>query len=105
MEITVGAESARGTVDLAVPQVALFSENWYPGWKSFVDGKPTTLLRADHTLMATMVAAGHHTVEFRYYPASLNRSLVISAAALVLLIALGLSGLKYRAGNDVKNKW
>lgn len=101
-DITLDGESARGTVDLAVPQVALFSENWYPGWKSFVDGKPTTLLRADHTLMATMVPAGHHVVEFRYYPTSLNRSLLISTAALVLLIALSLGGLGLNDGRFSK---
>jgi hypothetical protein len=44
----------------------VFSENWYPAWKAYVDGNKTEIIRAYGTLRAVFVPAGKHTVEFKF---------------------------------------
>jgi hypothetical protein len=44
----------------------IFSENWYPAWKAYIDGNKVELLRAYNTLRAVYVPAGKHKVEFKY---------------------------------------
>jgi hypothetical protein len=46
----------------------VFSEIAYPGWKAFVDGRPSEILTADQALRAVWIPSGYHEVEFRYQP-------------------------------------
>ena len=62
----------------------------YPGWSAFVDGARVPLLQADYAFRAVRVPAGNHTVEFRYEPYSLYGGLILSAAMLLILTALGI---------------
>ncbi len=45
-----------------------FSEVMFPGWKAFLDGKPSPLLTSDHIFRTVLVPAGEHLVEFRFEP-------------------------------------
>jgi hypothetical protein len=63
--------------------ILVASESWYPGWKAFVDGKETELLKANLVLRAVKLNAGVHTVRFDYSPASFKTGVAISAAAVV----------------------
>ncbi|CAG1066292.1 hypothetical protein BAC1_01900 [uncultured bacterium] len=62
------------------------SESWYPGWKAFVDGVETELLKANLVLRAVKLNAGEHTVRFEYSPASFKTGAAISTAAIVSVI-------------------
>ncbi len=55
-------------VAVSRPCVAVFCETNYPGWKAWVDGKPSPLLTADHLLRALALEGGSHRVEFRFEP-------------------------------------
>ncbi len=55
-------------VTVSRPCVAVFCENQYPGWKAWVDGKPTPILTADQLLRALPLEGGSHRVEFRFEP-------------------------------------
>jgi len=48
----------------------VLSDTYYPGWKAFVDGEKTKILRADYTFRAIPLDAGPHRVEFVYDPLS-----------------------------------
>ncbi len=72
----------------AVPCVAVFSEIYYPGWASAVDGQPAPHGRADYILRAMALPAGRHTVEFRFDPRSLHVTEAVSYAGTAVL-ALG----------------
>ena len=56
------------TINTNSPQPALLflSDNYYPKWKAKVNGKEARILRADYTLRAVPIPAGHSNVEFYY---------------------------------------
>lgn len=68
--------------------VVVFSEIYYPGWISYIDGKEVEHGRADYILRAMNVPAGKHQIEFRFDPKSLHTTETIAYTALVIL-ALG----------------
>jgi hypothetical protein len=70
----------------------VLTDTWFPGWRARVDGRETTLWRADHAFRAVWIPAGRHEVEFRFEPRSLKVGLlvsVLSAAAALALLAPG----------------
>lgn len=46
----------------------VLTDNFYPGWRAFVDGQPTKVYLANFSFRAVVVPRGEHTVEFRYQP-------------------------------------
>ncbi|MFO7447260.1 MAG: YfhO family protein, partial [Ignavibacteriaceae bacterium] len=68
-----------------------FSNTYLPtGWKAFVDGRETEIVRANHAFMGLIVPAGKHNVEFVYSPDSFyiskNISLVLSSLVIAGLV-------------------
>ncbi|UCC75977.1 MAG: YfhO family protein, partial [Anaerolineales bacterium] len=79
-------------VEAASGGYLVLTDAWYPGWRVWVDGQEAPLLRADLIFRAVRVDAGKHLVEFAYEPQSFRVGLLVSAAALLLLSALGMLG-------------
>jgi hypothetical protein len=46
----------------------VFSENYYPGWSVYVDGKKIKLLKAWDLVQAVAIKNGYHKVAFKYKP-------------------------------------
>ena len=67
------------------PSILILSENHFPGWRAYVDGRFVTTLRVDYNLRGVSLSAGEHTVEFVYRPKS-----VLLGAAVSLLTLVGL---------------
>jgi hypothetical protein len=59
---------ARITLDGAPPagSALVVSENWYPGWRATVDGRPAEVARTDVTFMGIPLAAGSKTIELTF---------------------------------------
>lgn len=64
----------------------IFSENWYPAWKAYIDGNKTELIRAYNTLRAVFVPAGKHKIEFRYESDTHFYGQVLFYIGLVLVV-------------------
>jgi hypothetical protein len=47
-------------------QFLVFSQNFLPGWKAFIDGRETPLYKVNSVFMGTFVPAGKHRVSFEY---------------------------------------
>jgi hypothetical protein len=66
------------------PSILVLAENHYPGWRAYVDGRPSGVMRVDYNLRGVFVPAGAHEVRFVYRPKSvligLGVSLVTAAA-------------------------
>jgi hypothetical protein len=65
----------------------VLSDNFYPGWQASVDGTRIEVLRANHTMRAVRVPAGHHMESFLFAPATFYASLYVSVA--IAAITLG----------------
>ena len=69
--------------------MVVFSEIYYPaGWRAFVDGAETPIVRADYILRAVEVPAGDHTVEFRFEPQSFAVGHAVAWASSGVVVAL-----------------
>jgi hypothetical protein len=74
--------------------LAVFSDIYYAkGWKAYVDGKETPILKADYVLRAIKIPAGNHKIEFHFRPASFYNSSKVAMASSILLILLCLGAL------------
>lgn len=68
-----------------------FSTTYLPGWKSFVDGNPTTIYKTNHGFQGIVVPKGKHKIEFVYEPKSFVAGKYIS----LLLNLMLFGGLGY----------
>jgi Bacterial membrane protein YfhO len=78
------ADSLSLEADLDGPGVLVVLEAYHPGWQAEVDGRPTSVLRANALFRGIPLAAGHHRVEMAFRPPS-----ALLGAALSLLSLLG----------------
>jgi hypothetical protein len=68
---TSNTHSASFVVSNQCDGYLVFSEPFYPGWRVYVDGERTPILRANYAFSAVFLKAGEHEVERRYRPNSL----------------------------------
>ncbi|MFX0202638.1 MAG: YfhO family protein, partial [Candidatus Hodarchaeota archaeon] len=71
---------------LTQPGFLVLSENYYPGWKAYVNGAQQEIHRAYHTLRAVYLEAGSHEVQFIYEPTSLRRGTWITILTSLFLV-------------------
>jgi hypothetical protein len=72
--------------NLTQPGLLVLGDVYYPGWQAFVDGRETTIYRANYVMQAIFAPAGEHLVEFYYRPLSLKIGAIVSAMALVCVV-------------------
>lgn len=67
------------------------SENYFPGWKAFIDGKKTPIYITDGMLQGVFIpAAGIHSVKLVYLPLSFIYGAVISLLSFLALFIVWL---------------
>jgi len=78
------------------PGILVMRDQYYPGWRAYVDGHEQQILRANCFNRAIFVPAGQHLVEFFYRPQSLKLGLSLAAlgflAAAILWVVLHFKG-------------
>jgi hypothetical protein len=71
----------------------VLSETYYPGWRAWLDDRPTQIYSTDIALRGIIIPAGVHSVRMEFRPAILPVSLGISLATAILL---AISAFVYR---------
>jgi hypothetical protein len=76
----------------------MWSQTWYPGWKTVIDeGSPVASIRADYLFQAQCIPEGKHEVEFIYQPFSFY---VGAGLTLMSLLILGIIGVDKQGKED-----
>ena len=87
-----------GAIDVSLDAPApagsalIVSENFYPGWKATVDGKPAVVDRADFTLIGVPLTAGARRIELRYDSPPYHTGKIVTLIAIALAIAWSVIG-------------
>ena len=74
------------------PALLVLSENYYPGWKAWLDGSPAAIYRTDIAFRGVAVPPGVHVVRMEFHPTILPVSAGISLGTALLLLALAYQG-------------
>jgi hypothetical protein len=77
-------------VSLLSPGYLSTSENYFPGWRAWVNGREAPVLRANFTFRALALPEGSSSVVFRYAPLSFRIGLWVTAASLLFFLVGGL---------------
>ena len=67
----------------------VFSNNYYPGWRVYVDNQKNEIVKCFGIYMGTKIPAGRHTIIFKFIPTflTLYTLMFFSGVMLLLLIA------------------
>ena len=69
------------------------SENYYPGWRATVDGKPATVSRANYNLIGVPLPAGARRIELTFDDAAYQAGKKVTLVALLLTLLAIAGGL------------
>lgn len=86
-------------------QLAVFSEIYYPlGWKAFVDGKETPILKVNYLLRGLELKGGPHKIEFVYDLPKYYTVNMIARIGSIILLLLTLGALYLQFKNKKKEE-
>ena len=100
--ITAGNDEVNGTIYLEKPKLLCLAIPFSAGWRAYVDGRETTLYRANVMYMALDVGKGRHSIKLEYHTPLLKEGICISVFAFVLLGLIRLGNGKMRG---IRGKW
>jgi hypothetical protein len=68
--------------------VAVFLEQFDPGWSALLDGRPATVLRVNLAMRGVFLLPGSHQIVLSYQPPGWRLGIALSAISLLLLVVL-----------------
>lgn len=69
-------------------KLLVLNDNYYPGWKAFIDNKQVQIYRANYTFRGVVVPSGNHLVKFSYEPLVVRLGAFISGLFVILYLVL-----------------
>ncbi|HUO59012.1 MAG TPA: hypothetical protein VMV05_12620 [bacterium] len=86
-----GTDEQSFSIELGRDAWVVFTEVNYPGWKAYLDGRPTPVFTGDHLLRSVFMPAGKHRLAFRFEPVWLKPI----AIGLIIWLLITLSFFKW----------
>jgi uncharacterized membrane protein YfhO len=68
----------------------MLNDSDYPGWKVYVDGRPSHWITTNYLFRGILLQPGRHQVRFAYEPASFAAGAAISGGGIICLVAFAL---------------
>lgn len=82
------------------PAFMNFSQNFYPGWRAYVNGKETNIYLVNGLIQGIEIPKGNNIVEFKMQSLSLIFGACISSIAFLLIVLyLIINKIKLKGGN------
>ncbi len=86
-------------------QFAVFSEIYYNGgWKAFIDGIETKIVKTNYVLRGVSIPAGAHTIEFKFEPQGYQKGKKITRIFSIVLLILLVGGIAFEIKKRPKMK-
>jgi len=95
--LQAGVDEIELAVEMGDEGFVVLSNQYYPGWRAYVDGGEEHIYRANYILMAVPLAEGSHTVKFVYEPAMHWINLLVR-----IIVPLGLIGVLLYMGYSAR---
>ncbi len=86
-EIIFDKNTFRSKINLTKDNLVFYSIPYDLGWKAYIDGEETEIIKVDAGFMAVLGHKGENKIEFKYYPKGLNEGLIISTVSIVIMVA------------------
>jgi|GEM_PF-3085299 len=87
-------------VSLNKKKMIVVSDNYYPGWNAYIDGKKAPLYIANTTFRAVALNKGDHRLELKYQPTSFRNGLLVSFSSLFLVLGMIITASIRRKDDD-----
>lgn len=84
--VEYSARQVRIDVETSSPGFLILGDTFFPGWKTFVDGKRVPVYRANYLLRAVALSKGSHKLVFLYQPLSFYLGLGITVISGVIIL-------------------
>jgi uncharacterized membrane protein YfhO len=82
------------TFNAASNQFAVFSEIYYKnGWKAYIDGKETPIIKVNYVLRGLAVPAGKHDIKFEFKPEGYYKGKSITSIFSIVLLVVFAAGI------------
>jgi uncharacterized membrane protein YfhO len=84
---------------------AVFSDIYYPaGWKAYVDGKESEIVKTNYLLRGLYLPAGNHKIEFKFHPDTFFKWNKVSLISSILILLIIVGGFGMSLKNELKNE-
>jgi len=70
----------------------VLTDTWYPGWRAWVRGEPTEIVRANYAFRAVRIPQGTSEAVFRYEPATYRIGVFVGLLSLGAALGLATAG-------------
>jgi len=82
------------TFNAASNQFAVFSEVYYKsGWKAYIDGKETPIVKVNYVLRGLAIPAGKHDIKFEFKPQGYYKGKSITSIFSIVLLLVFAAGI------------
>ena len=85
-DIEVGQDIVTGNINTSDKKILMLSIPYSKGWRAYVDGNLTEIIRGDLMYMAIPVEKGFHTVMLRYETPYLRAGAIMGVIGIVLFV-------------------